>query len=275
MNTLLLHPITKSRIESILKSTPPNLLITGLPGAGKYSVAMYLAMGSGSISESSNIISFSEKPITIDNVREIIRFAKLKASYKRYVIIEHAETMTNEAQNALLKIMEEPPENFYILATSTHKEYILPTVLSRMSELPILTPQVSQVVQFFEDTADEAQVRTLYLMSNGQPGLMTSLLHNNDHYMYEYIDLAKTILKNNAYERLKTSEQLIKNKTDIPSLLYALIITTKGALHTSITNNQESYKSWQKIFKTVLRYSSFYQPAIQQKLFLSSLLLDL
>ena len=275
MRTLLLHPITKRRIESLLKSMPPNLLITGLPGAGKYSVAMHLAMDNGLISDSSNILSFSEKPITIDNVREIISFAKLKASYKRFVIIEHAESMTIEAQNALLKIMEEPPENFFILATSTHKEFMLPTVLSRMHELPILTPQVSQALQFFKDSAGEAQVRTLYLISNGQPGLMTSLLDNNDHYMYEYIDLAKTILKNNAYERLKTSEQLIKNKTDIPSLLYALIITTKGALHTSIAKNQDSYKSWQKIFKTVLRYNSIYQPAIQQKLFLSSLLLDL
>ena len=275
MSILLLHPITKRRIESLFKSMPPNLLITGLPGAGKYSVAMHLALGGESIANSSNILNFSEKPITIDNVREIISFAKLKASYKRFVIIEHAESMTNEAQNALLKIMEEPRESFHILATSTHKEFMLPTVLSRMQELSILTPQVSKAVQFFKDTADEAQVRTLYLMSNGQPGLMTSLLHNNDHYMYEYIDLAKTILINNTYERLKTSEQIIKNKTDIPSLLYALIITTKGALHTAITNNQDSYKSWQKIFKTVLRYGSIYQPAIQQKLFLSSLLLDL
>jgi len=47
-------------------------------------------------------------------------------------IIEHIELLTVEAQNALLKTLEEPPPNTYIIGTTEMPEALLPTILSRM-----------------------------------------------------------------------------------------------------------------------------------------------
>ncbi len=52
-------------------------------------------------------------------------------------IIEHIELLTPEAQNALLKTLEEPPPNTYIVGTTGMPEAILPTVRSRMTTVKI------------------------------------------------------------------------------------------------------------------------------------------
>lgn len=71
--------------------------------------------------------------IPVGEIREVIRICN-RFSYKsgnRVIIIHHAEDMTPQTQNSLLKIIEEPPENNYFLLTSTHPGQLLTTVRSR------------------------------------------------------------------------------------------------------------------------------------------------
>lgn len=71
--------------------------------------------------------------IPVDDIRELIRLCS-RYAYKggnRAVIIADAENMTVQAQNCLLKILEEPPENTFFLLTSAHPEQLLITVRSR------------------------------------------------------------------------------------------------------------------------------------------------
>lgn len=71
--------------------------------------------------------------IKIDKIRDIIYQASLKpyeARKKIFMIIE-AEDMNEEAQNALLKILEEPRENQIFILTTSRISGILPTVASR------------------------------------------------------------------------------------------------------------------------------------------------
>ena len=72
--------------------------------------------------------------ITIDQVRNLKRhiFQKpLKSNFK-FVIIEEANKLTDEAQNALLKILEEPPASAVIVLEADNKQQFLPTILSRV-----------------------------------------------------------------------------------------------------------------------------------------------
>ncbi|MDE2025028.1 MAG: hypothetical protein KGJ07_00880, partial [Patescibacteria group bacterium] len=69
----------------------------------------------------------------IDDVREIQKkalFKPLKSSEKA-IIIYDAHLATTEAQNALLKLLEEPPTNTRIILTASSIRPFLPTVLSR------------------------------------------------------------------------------------------------------------------------------------------------
>lgn len=71
--------------------------------------------------------------IKVNSVRQIRRGASLTATEqgKKVFIISDAEKMTAEAANSLLKTLEEPPPNTMLILTSSHKEQLLPTIISR------------------------------------------------------------------------------------------------------------------------------------------------
>ncbi len=71
--------------------------------------------------------------IPVDDIREMIRICGTRTmdGSARVVIISDADRMTPQAQNCLLKTLEEPPENTYLLLTTEHPEGVLTTVASR------------------------------------------------------------------------------------------------------------------------------------------------
>lgn len=66
----------------------------------------------------------------IKNMQKKILFKPIKSPTKA-VILEDAELLTTQAQNALLKILEEPPDHTIIILSSQSKETLLPTIISR------------------------------------------------------------------------------------------------------------------------------------------------
>ena len=80
------------------------------------------------------IMEFS--PTGIDEVREIRRFIALGQS----VILKDAHNLTDEAQNALLKTLEEPPENVHIVLLAQNIDFLLPTITSRCQIIELPTP---------------------------------------------------------------------------------------------------------------------------------------
>lgn len=68
-------------------------------------------------------------------------FLKPIKSKTKAVIIEDAQLLTTEAQNALLKVLEEPPEQTIIILGAESVEALLPTIISRCKVIAILTEQ--------------------------------------------------------------------------------------------------------------------------------------
>lgn len=80
------------------------------------------------------LVFISQKPhLGIELVRDLKRNLSRKPyqAKERLVFIPEAEKLTLEAQNALLKTLEEPPKNTFIILTLSRKEALLPTILSR------------------------------------------------------------------------------------------------------------------------------------------------
>ncbi|MGH7203347.1 MAG: hypothetical protein ACREHC_02810 [Candidatus Levyibacteriota bacterium] len=71
--------------------------------------------------------------IGIEDIKQLQKkiFLKPIKSKTKAIIIEDAQLLTPEAQNALLKVLEEPPAQTMILLNTTSKEALLPTILSR------------------------------------------------------------------------------------------------------------------------------------------------
>jgi len=89
-------------------------------------------------------------PVPVDLVRSIASWARLSsAAGPRVVILEEAQTLQEGARNAMLKTLEEPPDNTFFILTSSRRSAIIPTIRSRLRiyEVPERPTEVQRDVQ--------------------------------------------------------------------------------------------------------------------------------
>lgn len=95
--------------------------------------------------------------IGIAQIKELQKnlYQKPHSSPYKAIIITSAETLTVEAQNALLKTLEEPPEHALIFLLASSKEAFLPTILSRCK---VITLQEEQQTISEKDKAEYQKI---------------------------------------------------------------------------------------------------------------------
>lgn len=83
------------------------------------------------------IINPDGNNIKIDQIRELVKnvYEKPIISNRKVYIINDSNLMTKEAQNSLLKTLEEPPEYITIILITSNSSLFLPTVISRCSKI--------------------------------------------------------------------------------------------------------------------------------------------
>jgi DNA polymerase-3 subunit delta' len=114
------------------------------------------------------------KKIKIEDIRkarDILNLKPYEASLNACVI-EDAHMMTQEASNALLKVLEEPPAGSLLILISSKKELLLPTVISRCTEVrfnPLPVDQAKDIIMNCSEL-DEESAYFLAYFSEGSPG---------------------------------------------------------------------------------------------------------
>src|SRR5665811_1435626 len=89
----------------------------------------------------------------IRNLREMVRFAPIEGRTKVY-IVDEVHMLTTEAFNALLKMLEEPPEHAVFVLATTEPHKVLPTILSRCQRFDFRRPPLQQIVEVLRGIAD-------------------------------------------------------------------------------------------------------------------------
>ena len=114
--------------------------------------------------------------VAVDDIRKVNPFLHMTAAHEggwRVVIIDDADTMNRNAQNALLKILEEPPANTVLILVCHRLGAMIPTIRSRTHTLsfqPLSKDVFEQLLQIQGYNLDEAQLDTLYHLSEGSIG---------------------------------------------------------------------------------------------------------
>jgi DNA polymerase III subunit delta' len=112
--------------------------------------------------------------IRIDMIRQLqgfFRYAPVEAQC-RVVLIDDAHTMNHQAQNALLKTLEEPPSGRLLILISSNPSRLLPTVRSRVRKLRFGPIPSEELAVFLEErTGHEGnKARALAGLACGSPG---------------------------------------------------------------------------------------------------------
>lgn len=130
--------------------------------AKKTGFSIFALPGSVEVNFGTNcfILAPNEKgKITIDMVRDVIDLCKSKQTRDFFIVVKQAEAMNEQAQNAFLKLLEEPLEHYHIVLLTKQPFSLLPTVLSRASLYLLKTEDVlSQPVEADETVKKYAKL---------------------------------------------------------------------------------------------------------------------
>jgi DNA polymerase-3 subunit delta' len=224
---------------------PPSMLFAGPRGVGKYQTATALAQALNCLAPAAGSASFEldacgvcascqriarrvhpdvivvepgeSGSIKIDQVRDVIDRAAFRPfeGRKRVVIVDDADAMLHPAQNALLKILEEPPSGTVFILVSAIPDSLLPTVRSRCSLLRFgtLTTEevVDQLIQRHGYTAPDARAAAAEA-----DGSMALALERRSVDLIEARTIAQRLLEHTARSpdpvRRIDAAELIKTK---------------------------------------------------------------
>lgn len=213
-------------------------LIVGEDGIGKSSLAKILASNILEVDvekESVDIINYKLKKASfgVDEVRAIIAEVNKKPyeGDKKVIIIHKGDKLTVQAQNALLKTIEEPPKGVFIILLCESLELILDTIKSRC-EIHKLSPLKSYDISLygskFLDTYSKEEIDTAVAYSQGIPGKLEEFLkdENLKTLRNTLIELLNVISKGDIYEVLQFENKILSykdKKDELFNILTSLI----------------------------------------------------
>ena len=211
---------------------PQALLFCGPRGVGKTSCARILAKTINNLEDDFEYNIFELDAASNNSVEDIrnitdqIRIPPQTGRYKVY-IIDEVHMLSNQAFNAFLKSLEEPPEHVVFILATTEKNKILPTILSRCQIFDFKKVDNESIIKLLSKICKEKKVKyedgSLSLIAERSDGSIRDSLSIFDR-LVSFTDSNLTIIEVtsnlnvldfNTY--FKISELI--NKKDIPGIL--------------------------------------------------------
>lgn len=172
--------------------------------------------------------------IGIDEAREVIKDIALKPyeARKKAYIIDGADKMTDEAQAALLKTLEEPTPDTVIILVAENAEGLLPTVLSRAEIVRFLPLKRSDVKDILvkDHGVDIARAHILSGLSSGRLGEAIKL-DKDEKFFERRTRVIDGLIEGNFFDTdfgEKMSRDALKADLDIMLAWFRDILITKA-----------------------------------------------
>ena len=187
-----------------------------------------------------------EKPasIGVDEIREQINntiMIRPYSSYYKIYIVDEAEKMTVQAQNALLKTIEEPPSYAVILLLTTNQDAFLPTILSRCVQLKLKPLRDSVVKEYLIQSlkVEEAQAEIYAAFARGNLGRAIALASSEDFNLMrqEVLHLLKHVKDADISELLDYIRKLKEDNLDIYECLDFMQLWYRDVLLYKVTKD--------------------------------------
>ena len=150
------------------------------------------------------VINSFEKTAGVEDVKNLKKKIILKPikSKTKAVILDGTNGITIQAQNALLKLLEEPPQHTLIYLAVPNKELMLPTILSRC-----------EIINLKDNPTELSREETA-----------------------QYFNILISLLSIGVGDRLKLAQDITKNKEDVVPWLEKMIIVARQTLLTNYKN---------------------------------------
>lgn len=242
MNILAGNVRVQERVEAFIKSDrlPHAIALEGNEGTGRHTLARYIA--AAAVCEGENrpcnrcrachlfsvgshpdvkIITPEKKQLSVDEVRALRQDAFLKPALcdRKVYIIERCESMQAPAQNALLKILEEPPQGVIFILITLSAEKLLTTVRSRCITLSLCEPKAEEALEYLKETTSYSgeEIRSALSRSKNNIFVAKRFLSGEEKNSYAAVaaDIISMILGGKEYDMLKKLRSFEKDRAAV------------------------------------------------------------
>jgi DNA polymerase-3 subunit delta' len=175
--------------------------------------------------------------IKISSIRELRREAAMTAfgGKKRIFLISHAEDMEDSASNALLKTLEEPAGDCIIILTTSNRETLLPTIVSRCQQIRFdpLAEEDIRTALHERESVDPAHAALVARLANGSYGRARALLQADVFEERKFVvEFIRHALSGNASSVAEDADRIAawKSRDQVQRFLLFVLLWFRDAL---------------------------------------------
>ena len=208
-----------------------------------------------------------EKPtvISVDDIREQVNndiiIKPYSSRYKIYIIPE-AELMNPQAQNALLKTIEEPPEYAVIMLLTNNLDKMLPTILSRCITLNLKPVGELDMMEYLSRMGvPQAKAKFCVGFAFGNLGKAVRLATSEEYneIKHDCVQILKDINRMEIYDLIYAVKKMSKYKLDIYDYLDIMMMWYRDILMLKVSGSPDKllFKEEYATLKQQANYISY------------------
>lgn len=237
---LYIHETTLGSLTAFAARKPHALLLTGPSGVGLKTLAIHTAQQWGKVLEVIEPVKKTKTSlpaISAETVRDLYERTRMKVSSSHVVVIDDVDTMTPTAQNAFLKLLEEPASNIHFILTSHQPDNLLATVRSRLQTLPVQPIGQASSVRLLRQLSltDETAKNQALFIARGLPAELSRLATNKEYLVNtaDTMRLARDFVTGSTYARLVTCQKVATNREAALAFIDAALLLLKISVQSS------------------------------------------
>jgi len=233
LENLVLHPQSRKLAELLADNLPHGLIIEGPSGVGVRTAAYAMAERIGATTfliepkkkiKGEMVVDPAEGSVIIEDIRRLYEQTRTKQSQKHVYIIDTGEkSMTHGAQNAFLKLLEEPRVGLHFIIVTHQFDQLLPTISSRSQRLSLQPITAKQTMDLIDSlgVSDETKRTRLAFVGRGLPALIHRLVQDESQYEARIAVMrdAKTMLGNDMHEKMVVIHRYRENRGNTLTLI--------------------------------------------------------
>ncbi|HWT40296.1 MAG TPA: hypothetical protein VN081_03420 [Dongiaceae bacterium] len=237
--TLFANETSLRTLQKLIASKTSALLVAGPSGVGLKTLTENILQREKSeiipiLPEKNDRIDLEKGRITVESIRRLYDVTKTVQPKGRVIVIDYAERMAAPAQNAFLKLLEEPPEATRFVLLSHTPELLLPTILSRVQRIDVRPIGREQSLALLDElkVTDATKRAQLLFIAEGLPAMLYKLATDDTYFADRaaIVKDARQLITGTPYNRLLLAKQYKDDREKALTLLNDAMRQVSGSL---------------------------------------------
>lgn len=186
-----------------------------------------------------------KKNITVAQIRALRTEAYVKPHMadRRVFVIDRADSMNEQAQNAILKVLEEPPADIIFILIAESAAALLDTIISRCTVLSLVAPETDEAVGYLINNTDfsEEQIKeAIGITGNNIGAVIDALSGGGTAAQAAAKRFAELLISGDEAEMLKITAQFEKNRVLADEFFKELKLSVAAEIKRNLRNSHSA-----------------------------------